>query len=293
VDVTNSYAVPFEEDLKDPTVWFLDHNYHEEMYAMFKKVSAKEKVVGWYSTGPKIRPADIEINELIRKYTANPVLAIIDVNPTDELEIPTEAYISVENVPEQQSSSRRTFVRLPSEVGAYEAEEVGVEHLLRNIRDTNVGTVTDQVAAKLNSLKGLRKRTEQMAAYLDAVAKGEMPINHSIIYNLQNMFNLSPDLKVDELVKAFAIKTNDNMLAIYVSSMIRSIIALHNLINNKLANRLLEAEKKAKETEDKEAKEKAEKEKAESKAAADKQAADAKDAKDAKDGAKKDDAPAK
>ena len=42
IDVTNSYAVPFEEDPKDPLVWFLDHNYHEEMYAMFKKVNGKE-----------------------------------------------------------------------------------------------------------------------------------------------------------------------------------------------------------------------------------------------------------
>lgn len=261
VDITNSYAVPFEEDVKDPTVWFLDHNYHEDMFAMFKKVNAKEKVVGWYSTGPKIRPADLEINELIRKYTSNPVLAIIDVNPQDELEIPTEAYISVENVPEQQSTGRRTFVHLPSEIGAYEAEEVGVEHLLRNIRDNTVGTVSDQVNAKLNALKGLKKRMQEMYTYLDAVCKGDMPLNHQIIYNLQDMFNLTPDLKVEQLVKAFAVKTNDNMLALYVGSLIRSIIALHDLINNKLANRQLEVEKRQKEVADKEAKEKEAKDK--------------------------------
>lgn len=31
--------VPFEEDEKDPSVWFLDHNYHEGMYDMFRKVN--------------------------------------------------------------------------------------------------------------------------------------------------------------------------------------------------------------------------------------------------------------
>jgi hypothetical protein len=46
---------------------YLDHNYHEAMFAMFKKVNAKEKVIGWYSTGPKIRASDLEVNELIRK----------------------------------------------------------------------------------------------------------------------------------------------------------------------------------------------------------------------------------
>jgi len=31
--------VPFEEDENDPTIWFLDHNYHENMYRMFKKIN--------------------------------------------------------------------------------------------------------------------------------------------------------------------------------------------------------------------------------------------------------------
>lgn len=41
VDITNSFAVPFEEDLKDPSVWFLDHNFLETMFWMFKKVNSK------------------------------------------------------------------------------------------------------------------------------------------------------------------------------------------------------------------------------------------------------------
>ena len=44
VDVLNSYAVPFEEDLANPSVWFLDHNFLDTMYWMFKKVNCKSKV---------------------------------------------------------------------------------------------------------------------------------------------------------------------------------------------------------------------------------------------------------
>ncbi|RWW35505.1 hypothetical protein BHE74_00059556, partial [Ensete ventricosum] len=32
-------AVPFEEDEKDPSIWFLDHNYHESMFSMFKRIN--------------------------------------------------------------------------------------------------------------------------------------------------------------------------------------------------------------------------------------------------------------
>lgn len=43
VDVTNSFALPFEEDDHDPSIWFLDHSYLEQMYKMFKKVNGREK----------------------------------------------------------------------------------------------------------------------------------------------------------------------------------------------------------------------------------------------------------
>lgn len=123
--------MPFEEDPKDSSIWFLDHNFHEQMHAMFKKVNgtrdinnklavlrtrvsfspvacvcflARENVVGWYSTGPKVRASDLEINELMRKYTPNPVLVIIDPTDTATLGLPTKAYISVEEVSEVRRS---------------------------------------------------------------------------------------------------------------------------------------------------------------------------------------------
>ena len=46
---------------------------------MFQKINHREKIVGWYSSGPKIRPHDIEINEVFRKYCPNPVFVIINV----------------------------------------------------------------------------------------------------------------------------------------------------------------------------------------------------------------------
>lgn len=57
-------------------------------------------------------------------------------------------------------------------------------------------------------------------------------------------------MNVEALSRAIAVKTNDMSLAIYVSSLIRSILALHKLIDNK--ERLLHVEKeKEKEKEDK------------------------------------------
>ena len=243
VDITNSYAIPFEEDINNNEIYFFDHIYHENMYEMFKKVNAKEKVVGWYSTGPKIKSSDIEINEIVKNYCTNPVLVIIDANPTNDLTIPTEAYYSVENLAEANKEDRRTFKHIPSSIGALEAEEIGVEHLLRDIRNTNTTTLTRQVGSKLLALKQLVNKIEEMRAYLDRVVKGELPANLHILGHMQDMFNLIPNLKVVELVKSFAVKTNDQSLVIYLSALIRAIVSLHNLIGNKIENRQDEIKK--------------------------------------------------
>lgn len=42
MDLTNlEFSVPFDEDDKDKTVWFLDHDYLEQMSSMFKKVNGR------------------------------------------------------------------------------------------------------------------------------------------------------------------------------------------------------------------------------------------------------------
>ncbi|KAL4235362.1 26S proteasome non-ATPase regulatory subunit 7 [Mactra antiquata] len=236
LDVSNSYAVPFDEDAHDKSVWFLDHDYLESMYGMFKKVNAREKIVGWYHTGPKLCQNDVTINELMRRYCPNSVLVVIDAKPKD-LGLPTEAYIMVEEVHDDGTPTSKTFDHVPSEIGAEEAEEVGVEHLLRDIKDTTVGSLSQRITSQLMGLKGLNAHAQDINSYLQKVTSGQLPINHQIIYELQDVFNLLPDVNLLEFVKAMYVKTNDQMLVVYLASLIRSIIALHNLINNKIQNR--------------------------------------------------------
>jgi len=240
IDVLNSFAVPFQEDANDPQIFFLDHVYLEEMFSMFKKVNAKEKIIGWYHTGPKIRSNDLALNEVFKTFVAEPVLVIVDVEPK-ELGLPTKAYLGVEEVSDDNTKSIQTFRHLSSEIGALEAEEVGVEHLLRDVTDTTASSLGKHVATKLASMKGLVSKLQEMQSYLELVASGRLPMNHQIINHMQDIFNLLPNLNSETLVRAFAVKSNDMTLAIYLGSMMRSILALHNLISNKLDLRAAEA----------------------------------------------------
>jgi len=243
------------------------------MNDMFKKVNAREKLVGWYHSGPKLRASDLEINELFKRYTPNPLLVIIDVQPK-ESGVPTDAYFAVDEIKDDGTTTSKTFVHTPSIIEAEEAEEIGVEHLLRDIRDVAVGTLSTRITSQLQSLQGLHLRLRDIQTYLQKVIDGTLPVNHAILGNLQDVFNLLPNLSTpkpasqiadgpdapsksnSELAHAMSIKTNDQLMAIYLSSLIRAITAFHDLIENKIQNRQQQEEKELKKDEIKDDKEK-------------------------------------
>lgn len=124
--------------------------------------------------------------------------------------------------------------------------------------------------------------------------EGKLPVNHAILGNLQDVFNLLPGLSAplapqtqtnsymngngaghltngtakdgpglphglasdSELARAMSVKTNDQLMNIYLSSLIRAITAFHDLIENKISNRNLADEKERSKIEARKEKEK-------------------------------------
>ena len=169
----------------------------------------------------------------------------------------------------------------PSIIEAEEAEEIGVEHLLRDIRDVAVGTLSTRITSQLQSLQGLHLRLRDIGQYLQKVIDKELPVNHAILGNLQDVFNLLPNLSNPtatpsetmsqkggggaggkeggsdaELARGLSVETDDQLMAIYLSSLIRAITAFHDLIENKIQNRQQQEEKDAKKEEEGKEKEK-------------------------------------
>ena len=232
------------------------------------------------------------------KYCATPVLVIVDVRPDVE-GLPVTSYQTVETVvtgaatasagngaasPTAAASagdvaSLRTFAHVPSEVGAYEAEEVGVEHLLRDINDPSVSSMAGEARHKLAGLRGLVSRLGEISAYLGAVLEGKLPLNHEIMYSVQariggcgavhrfagfccrpgalrvaheppsftsplplpqSVLTALPNMNVESLSHALTETTNDQHLALYIASLTRSVLALHDLVANKQSFRDVE-----------------------------------------------------
>jgi len=266
LDISNSFAVPFDEDSRDGKVWYLDHDYLENMFGMFRKVNAKERVVGWYHTGPELHNNDTEINDIFKKISPRSVLCIIETT-TNDWSLPARAYFCTEEVHDDGTPSTKTFNHLGVEIGAEEAEEVGVEHLCRDVFRNTQGTLSQKISDQIKGLKGLGQKLEQISQYLTDLASGKLPMNYKIIYGLQDVFNLLPDVAGNAFNEALQQVSNDQMLIVYLSSLIKSVVALHNLIDNKLTMKENEQEDENKEEENRKKKmaEKDEKEKLDSK----------------------------
>ena len=66
----------------------------------------------------------------------------------------------------------------------------------RDIKDTTVGTLSQRITNQVHGLKGLNSKLLDIRSYLERVVAGKLPINHPIIYHLQDVFNLLPDVNL-------------------------------------------------------------------------------------------------
>ena len=62
------------------------------------------------------------------------------------------------------------------------------------------------------------------------VREEKLPANNKIMFLLQEIVNLLPNLNSEDLVRSFAAKNNDMMFAVYICAMIRCVLSLHTLI---------------------------------------------------------------
>lgn len=231
-EITNAYALPFTEK-PGQGIYVLDHNYHEKMFSMFKKINIKEKFLGWYTTGTTFKKNDLEINEIFAEYTTDPVLIVVDVKGKNSLELPTKAFVS-ERVVDKRGYLVRGFKNLVCTVAAFEPEEVGVEHLVREIKDLNMDSLKSRLGDKVNSLLALERKVGVIREYLDDVLKGKRKLDKDIVKILQEIMSKLPKVMNEEFKREISCKLNDNYLNMYVTSIVKNVINVHNLLNNRI-----------------------------------------------------------
>lgn len=230
LDINNSFAVPFDEDPRNPDVWFFDTNYAEEMFKMHRRVQPHVKIVGWYSSGPTVQANDMLLHLLVAdRFCPNPVYCVVKTDPNNK-GVPVLAYTTVQG---REGTRAVEFRNIPTHLGAEEAEEIGIEHLLRDLTDSTVTTLSTQVQERELSLGHLCGALQQLEEYLRDVAEGQLPMSEDVLDVLQEIISLQPEIYRRKTSTAMVRCTNDAAIATFVAAIGRTIGALHSVIVNR------------------------------------------------------------
>ncbi|EPY27066.1 26S proteasome regulatory subunit N8 [Angomonas deanei] len=250
LDINNSFAVPFDEDASNPEVWFFDTNYAEEMFLMYRRVLPQVKIVGWYSSGPTVKPSDMLLHLLVAdRFCPNPVYCVVNTDANNR-GVPVLAYTTTQG---REGSRTLEFRNIPTHLGAEEAEEVGIEHLLRDLTDSTVSTLSTQIGERELSLQHLCQILQQIEEYLNDVAAGNMPVSEDVLEVLQELISLQPEMYVQKKSTDMIRFANDSAISTFLASIGRCICALHEVILNRrtLARELREIKAKREEAQEK------------------------------------------
>ncbi|KAH9589299.1 JAB1/MPN/MOV34 metalloenzyme domain [Trypanosoma melophagium] len=229
LDINNSFAVPFDEDQRDPDVWFIDTNYAEEMFYMFRRVLPKVQVVGWYSAGPSfsVQPNDMLLHLLVAdRFVANPVYCIVNTDSSNK-GVPVLAYTTVQG---REGARSLEFRNIPTHLGAEEAEEIGIEHLLRDLTDSTITTLSTQIQERELSLAHLGRVLHSIEEYLHDVSEGLMPISEDVLSVLQEVISLQPHIYHLKTSTEMIRHTNDQAIAMFIAAIGRCVGTLYDII---------------------------------------------------------------
>lgn len=196
VIVSNSFALPFEEN---EDCWFYDTSYLENMLNLCYKANPMDKVIGWYQTSKVMMKEDKNITASFKKYTTFPLMVNIDVNATS---LPVKCYKLKDNA----------LNKVPMKIEAGEAEEVGVEHLLKNYHDQSNEYTEINVSEIRNSLVSYESCLTKIIESLDkmeteGICMKKLNAFHDCLNSVEKCKSESEDLKklkISSLIKEVA-----------------------------------------------------------------------------------------
>ena len=88
-------------------------------------------------------------------------------------------------------------------------------------------TLTNSV----HGLAALEHRLKGISSYLDDIINEKLPVDNEIIGITQSIFNLLPNLELKDTVDSLSTKSDDSAFMIFISQLCRSVVSLHELVN--------------------------------------------------------------
>jgi translation initiation factor 3 subunit F len=242
VDITDSFPVVHKDT--DEGV-LMDQDYHKQMLALKQKVSPREVVVGWFSTGDEINATSAVIHAFYctkeSQFTPaavlpGPVHLLIDTTLSQQ-SFGLKAFVNVRTT---VAESLLQFHEVPLRVQTSAAEKSGISQLMqarRAAREFPAGgpkehkdiATLDGFQGGLKELLSLFRRIQE---YVKAVKDGKVEGDLQVGRGLTSALCAEPVIDVEAVENLCNSSLQDALMVVYLSNLTRTQISIAEKINS-------------------------------------------------------------
>lgn len=224
-NITNCYTVPHNESMDQVAV---DIVHHKTLFDLHQKVNKADVVIGWFSTGYAMNGSDALIQDFYGRECTNPIHLTVDTTLTDnQMRIATYVSRSLSLGDKQLATE---FIEIPCQSRMIEAERIGVDLLDKK--------ETRQIPQDMDRLKDSFAKLSAMlngcADYVNDVLAGRKEPNNEIGRYLADTIAAIPYVSPEEFDKLFEDNMQDMLLVMYLSSLMRTQLAIADKLGTQL-----------------------------------------------------------
>jgi len=201
----------------------VDVDFHANMLNLHQKVSPKEVIVGWYSTGSEIDESTVMIHDFYaRKMNNPPIHMTVDTN-LKNYTLAVKAFTSI-SVTFNEKTLGSQFLPVPLEINAFDAEKIGVDVLMKTKGGDRV--LLSDLENLEHSILKLDSIIDSVSEYVNKVLEEKIEGDSSVGRFLSASISSLPKLDPVELERIFNNNIQDLLLVVYLANLTRTQLQL-------------------------------------------------------------------
>lgn len=218
VDVLESFEIAWKVDAAGNVE--INQQAFEDDMKLFKLAYATYECLGWYSTGDKPRPKDIELHQLMTKYNERPLYLMLDPKAKAERDLPVAVYI--EEVHVDKGTTTNALVKTAFEIATDEAERITAVHCAK-VAGRNDQASSSALLPHFSTLSKaigqLNSRVTVLHRFLQDVQTGKIKPDQKILREIKGMCHRLPTMDSEDFTDDFLAEYNDALLVTYLSTI--------------------------------------------------------------------------
>jgi COP9 signalosome complex subunit 6 len=217
VDILESFEIAWKLDADGGVQ--IEQQAFEDDQKLFKSAYPTYECLGWYSTGDKPRPKDIDMHQLMTKYNERPLYLMLDPKAKGDRELPVSVYI--EEVHVDKGNTTNALVKTKFEIQADEAERITAVHCAKVVTggDQTGSVLLPHFSTLSKAIGQLNSRVSVLHKFLSDIQSGKQKPDQKILREIKGLCHRLPTMDSAQFTDDFLGEYNDALLVTYLSSL--------------------------------------------------------------------------